>query len=60
MIFVPDPARIGFNPRSTYEELDVSKVSSEVRRRELTGWAPPKSYSAFAALIEVKRRPIFL
>ena len=59
MIFVSDPARIGFNPRSTYEELDVSKVSSEVRQRELTGWTPAESYSEFAALIEVKRRPIF-
>jgi hypothetical protein len=59
MIFVPDPERIGFNPRSTYEELDVSQVSSEVRQRELTGWGPAESYSEFAALIEVKRRPIF-
>ena len=59
MIFVPDPARIGFNPRSTYEELDVSQVSSEVRQRELTGWTPAQSYSEFAALIEVERRPIF-
>jgi Neurotransmitter-gated ion-channel ligand binding domain len=59
MIFVPDPTRIGFNPRSTYEELDVSQVSSEVRQRELTGWKPAESYSEFAALIEVKRRPIF-
>ena len=59
MIFVPDPARIGFNPRSTYEELDVSRVSSEVRQREITGWTPAEVYSEFAALIEVKRRPIF-
>jgi Neurotransmitter-gated ion-channel ligand binding domain len=59
MIFVPDPERIGFNPRSTYEELDVSKVSSEVRQRELTGWTPAESYSEFVAMIEVERRPVF-
>jgi Neurotransmitter-gated ion-channel ligand binding domain len=59
MIFVPDRERIGFNPRSTYEELVVSQVSSEVRQRELAGWTPAESYSEFVAMIEVERRPIF-
>jgi hypothetical protein len=59
MIFVADSARIGFNPRSTYEELTVSRVSSEVRQRELSGWKPAESYSEFVALIEVERRPTF-
>ena len=59
MIFVPDRERIGFNPRSTYEELVLSQVSSEVRQRELAGWTPAESYSEFVAMIEVERRPIF-
>jgi hypothetical protein len=59
MIFVPDRERIGFNPRSTYEELVVSQVSSEVRQRELAGWTPAEWYSEFVAMIEVERRPIF-
>lgn len=32
MVFVPDPTRIGFNTRSTFEELAVSRVSTEVRQ----------------------------
>ena len=59
MIFVPDPERTGFNPRSTHEELTVRAVSSEVRQRALTGWTRAESYSEFAALIEVARRPTF-
>jgi hypothetical protein len=31
MVFVSDPAHIGFNPRSTYEELAVRRVSTEIR-----------------------------
>ena len=59
MIFVPDRERIGFNPRSTYEELVVSQMSSEVRQRELAGWTPAESYSEFVAMIELERWPIF-
>ena len=35
MVFVPDSARVGFNPRSTIEELTVKRVSTEIRQREL-------------------------
>jgi Neurotransmitter-gated ion-channel ligand binding domain len=59
MVFVSDPARIGFNPRSTIEELVVSRVSTKIRQRELAGWRPAESYSEFVALIEVQRRAAF-
>jgi hypothetical protein len=38
MVFVRAPAHIGFNPRSTYEELAVRRVSTEIEQRELPGW----------------------
>jgi Neurotransmitter-gated ion-channel ligand binding domain len=59
MVFVSDPERIGFNPRSTFEELAVRRVSTEIRQRELTGWTAAESYSEFVALIEVQRRAAF-
>ena len=59
MVFVPDSARVGFNPRSTIEELTVKRVSTEIRQRELAGWTPVESYSEFVALIEVQRRAAF-
>jgi hypothetical protein len=55
MVFVSDPARIGFNPKSTLEGLAVSGVSTEIRQRELTGWKAGESYSEFVALINVQR-----
>jgi hypothetical protein len=59
MVFVSDPAHIGFSPRSTYEELAVRRVSTEIRQRELPGWTAAEPYSEFVALIEVQRRPAF-
>ena len=59
MVFVSDPAHIGFNPRSTYDELAVRQVSTEIRQRQLPGWPAAESYSEFVALIEVQRRPAF-
>jgi hypothetical protein len=59
MVFVADPGRVGFNPRNTIEELAVTRVSTEIRQRELAGWAPAESYSEFVALIEVQRRAAF-
>ena len=49
MVFVPDPERVGFNPRSTYEKLAVNGVSVEIRKRELSGWTRGESYSEFVA-----------
>ena len=43
MVFVPDSARVGFNPRSTIEELTVKRVSTEIQQRELAGWTPVES-----------------
>jgi hypothetical protein len=51
LVFVADPGRVGFNPRNTIEELSVSRVSTEIRQRELGGWTPAESYSEFVALI---------
>jgi hypothetical protein len=60
MVFVRDPAHIGFNPRSTYEELAVRQVSTEIRQRELSGcWTTAEPYSEFVVLIDVQRRPTF-
>ena len=59
MAFVPDLARIGFNPHSTYDELIVSRVSSDIRSRDLPGWTPAERFSEFAAQIAVERRPSF-
>ena len=59
MVFVADSGRLGFNPRSTIGELGVSRVATEIRQRELTGWAPAESYSEFVGLIEVQRRAAF-
>lgn len=59
LAFVSDPARIGFNPDSTFDELAVSRVSTDIRQRELTGWTAAESYSEFVALIEVQRRAGF-
>ncbi len=59
MVFVSDPARIGFNPKSTLEGLAVSGVSTEIRQRELTGWKAGGSYSEFVALINVQRQADF-
>ena len=56
MVFVPDSARIGFNPKSTLEGLVVNGVSTEIRQRELTGWKAAESYSEFVALIDVQRQ----
>jgi hypothetical protein len=53
MVFVQDPERVGFNPRSTIEELAVKRVSTEIRQRELAGWTPVEQYSEFVAMIEV-------
>jgi len=59
MVFVPDPTRIGFNPQSTFEGLSVIGVTTEVARRQLTGWTAAESYSELAALIGVERRAGF-
>jgi hypothetical protein len=59
MVFVPDPTRIGFNPQSTFEGLSVVGVTTEVARRQLTGWTAAESYSELAAVIGVERRAAF-
>ncbi len=59
IVFVSDPTRIGLNPDNTFEGLAVTRVSTEVRQRELTGWTAVESYSEFAALIEVERQAAF-
>jgi len=59
MVFVPDPTRIGFNPESTFEGLSVTRVTTDVAPRKLTGWTAAESYSEFTALIDVERRSAF-
>jgi Neurotransmitter-gated ion-channel ligand binding domain len=59
MVFVPDPTRIGFNPESTFEGLSVTRVTTEVVRRKLTGWTAAESYSELTAVIDVERRAVF-
>ena len=59
LVFVTDPTRIGFNPNSTFEGLTVTRVTTEVRQHELTGWAAAESYSEFAASIDVERQAAF-
>src|SRR5262245_2446299 len=59
MVFVPDQTRIGFNPESTFEGLSVTRVTTEVAARKLTGWTAAESYSELAALIAVERRAAF-
>ena len=57
MIFVPDPAYIGFAPDSTFEGLDVTGVAADVRRTEIAGWGT--AFSEFVAGIDVERRAAF-
>ena len=59
MVFILDSTRVGFNPRSTIEELTVKRVTTEIRKRELAGWTPVESFSEFVAMIEVQRRAAF-
>src|SRR5262245_29688748 len=59
MVFVPDQTRIGFNPESTFEGLSVTRVTTEVERRKLTGWTAAESYSELTAAIDVERRAAF-
>ena len=59
MIFVPDTTRIGFNPQSTFEGLSITRVTTEVAQRQLTGWTAAESYSELAVLIGVERRAAF-
>ena len=59
LVFVTDPTRIGFNPNSTFEGLTVTRVTTEVRQHELTGWTAAESYSEFAASIDVERQAAF-
>ena len=57
MVFVTDPARIGFTPDSTFEGLLVTRARAEIRRHVVTGWG--EAFSEFVALIDVERQAAF-
>ncbi|MGH7786900.1 MAG: hypothetical protein ACRERC_08540 [Candidatus Binatia bacterium] len=57
MVFVADTDRIGFSAESTFEGLNVTRVSALVRPAQLAGWR--ESYSEFVAVIDVQRNAAF-
>ena len=59
MIFVPDPARIGFNPGVRMKSSTSARCRPRCDSVSSLAGRPPSRYSEFAALIEVERRPIF-
>ncbi len=57
MIFVPDAQHIGFSRQNTFEGLAVTNVSTDISKKELSGW--DEIYSDFVAVIDVERRSAF-
>lgn len=57
LVFAVNPARIGFEPESTFEGLRVTKISAQEARKTLASWGD--IYSEFHAIIDVERNTGF-
>jgi hypothetical protein len=57
MVFVPETARIGFNPDSTVDALRVTQVDAVVDRDQLAGWE--LDFADLFVRIGVERQPAF-
>jgi hypothetical protein len=57
LVFVPEMARIGFNPDSTLDALRVTRVDAVAGRNQFAGWEP--DFADFVVRIAAERRFTF-
>jgi hypothetical protein len=57
MVFVPDLARIGFNPDSTMDALRVTRVAAMAAQSQLAGWE--LDFADLIVHVDVERQPAF-